>query len=42
MSTFANFEVKRGQNGSKNENEFYKCVLEFNFATNNGLGEPSY
>jgi hypothetical protein len=38
----ANFEVKHGGNGSRKLiNVFHKCVLELNFATINGLGEPS-
>jgi hypothetical protein len=42
ISTFANFEVEHGRNGSKKRKKcFCKCVLEFNFATINGLVEPS-
>ncbi len=32
LALFANFEVKREQNGSKNQKKIYKCVFEFNFA----------
>ncbi len=42
LALFAIFEVKHRRNGSKKtKNLFYKCVLEFNSATINGLGEPS-
>jgi hypothetical protein len=38
ISTFANFDAKRAQNGKKTENGFCKCVLEFNFEFMIGSG----
>jgi hypothetical protein len=35
---FARFDAKRSPNGSEN----YKHVLELNYATINGLGQPSF
>jgi hypothetical protein len=41
LALFANFEVKRGQNGLKKRKHPVdcKCVLELNFATITGLVE---
>jgi hypothetical protein len=35
LALFANFEVKRARNGSKNQKTYFinKCVLELNFAS---------
>ncbi len=40
QALFANYKAERGQNGPKKQNKkiLYKCVLEFNLATINGLG----
>ncbi len=41
-STFLYFEVQRGRTAKKKrKNVFCNCVLGLNFATINGLGEPS-
>ncbi len=42
LAFFANFKDTIGRNGSKKpKNSSDKCALELNFATINGLGEPS-